>query len=448
MFTRGKEMWNARRGIERRCATISFMDFFKLKKFRNAHKPDDKNVNHDQPVRQPEELRNGDGDVLGKSVHVDSTNAEMEDDDDDFITNEVKKRLKELKRNSFMVLIPEESSPVDEDEEEEEGGTSACEWRDVEAEGRQFWSGFDAVYDIYCERMLFFDRSIAQQLLEVGSQSLSTPPPRSSSRKLSSPLGCLSLRKFEGLKEENKHLQQPFNDPLQELETAYVAQTCLAWEVLHCQYTQLNQKISSQPESSTSYNYSAQQFQQFQVLLQRFIENEPFEVGLRPEIYFRARKSLPKLLQVPKIQGFDGQNTGEDASDIMVLASDFTRIMECSILSFLQFVKMDKKKSSSSRNLFGTQNQMTTPVEQIQISLEKKAMKLKELRKRSKGYKKKSREDMDMVLGVVDVKVMSRVLRKTKISKEQLFWCEEKMKKLIIADGKLQRDPSPLIFPC
>ncbi|KZV27965.1 hypothetical protein F511_34610 [Dorcoceras hygrometricum] len=132
----------------------------------------------------------------------------------------------------------------------------------------------------------------------------------------------------------------------------------------------------------------------------------------------------------------------------MIRAPDFIRIIESSILSFHQFVKADKKKSSSSRNLFGTQNQMATPVEQIQSSLEKKSMKLKELRKRSKGYKKKSREHMDMVLGVVDVKVLSRVLRTSKISKEQLFWCEEKLKKLVIADGKLQRDPSPLIFRC
>ncbi|XP_073299224.1 uncharacterized protein [Primulina huaijiensis] len=145
------------------------MDFFKLKKFRSAQKPDAKNVDHDQPAREPEEPMNGDCDVSCKSVHVDSTNAEMEDDDDDFITNEVKKRLKELKRNSFIMLIPEESSLVDEEDEEVEGGTGACEWRDVEAEGRQFWSGFDVVYDIYRERMLLFDRSSAQQLLEVGS---------------------------------------------------------------------------------------------------------------------------------------------------------------------------------------------------------------------------------------------------------------------------------------
>lgn len=148
---------------------MSAMDFFKLKKFRNARKPNADNVTQDQPVPQPKEPQNGNGDALGKSVDVDSTNTEMEDDDDDFITNEVKRRLKELRRNSFMVLIPEETSPADEEEEEEEGETSSNEWRDVEAEGRQFWSGFDAVYDIYCERMLFFDRSSAQQLLEVGN---------------------------------------------------------------------------------------------------------------------------------------------------------------------------------------------------------------------------------------------------------------------------------------
>lgn len=103
--------------------------------------------------------------------------------------------------------------------------------------------------------------------------------------------------------EETENLQQPNNDPYQDLETAYVAQICLSWETLHCQYTQLTQKISSQPEDPTRYNQSAQELQQFQVLLQRFIENEPFEQGLRPEIYARTRNVFPKLLQVPNIQG-------------------------------------------------------------------------------------------------------------------------------------------------
>ena len=155
------------------------MDFFKVKKFRKPHKPAMENeLEGNKAVPQPEEAKkeiNGGGDLPGKTEEADPS-AEAEDDDDDFITNEVKRRLKELRRNSFMVLIPEEESCAEEEEDEEEeeeqeGGDRAGsrEWRDVEAEARQWWGGFDALHDKYCERMLFFDRVSAQQLNESGN---------------------------------------------------------------------------------------------------------------------------------------------------------------------------------------------------------------------------------------------------------------------------------------
>jgi hypothetical protein len=151
------------------------MDFFKVKKFRKAHNPGPEKDLEDNPMPQPEErkIENG-GDDLSESANSDPI-AEAEDDDDDFITNELKRRLKELRRNSFMVLIPEEESCAEEEEEEEEeeeGETSSSEWRDVEAEARQWWCGFDTVYDKYRERMLFFDRMSTQQLDEVSKGSL------------------------------------------------------------------------------------------------------------------------------------------------------------------------------------------------------------------------------------------------------------------------------------
>lgn len=139
-------------------------------------------------------------------------------------------------------------------------------------------------------------------LFITGSCNSSNPSPRSASKKLASTLRSLSFKRREELK-DGELLQQPQDDPYHDLETAYVAQICLTWEALHCQYTQLSQKISSQPENSTCYIHAAQRFQQFQVLLQRFIENEPFEQGHRVEIYARSRCSLPMLLQVPSIQG-------------------------------------------------------------------------------------------------------------------------------------------------
>lgn len=144
---------------------------------------------------------------------------------------------------------------------------------------------------------------IRLQYLAV-SLAVPTPSPKSHQlKKLTPTFRCLSLKKVKEPEDEMEHLQQPERDPYQDLETAYVAQLCMTWETLHCQYSQLYQKISCQPEKSTSYSHTAQQFQQFQVLLQRYIENEPFEQGLRPEVYTRTRNSLPKLLQIPKIQG-------------------------------------------------------------------------------------------------------------------------------------------------
>ncbi|KAM0001220.1 hypothetical protein Hdeb2414_s0385g00882561 [Helianthus debilis subsp. tardiflorus] len=143
----------------------------------------------------------------------------------------------------------------------------------------------------------------------------------------------------------------------------------------------------------------------------------------------------------------------EEESDMLVRAPDLIRIIESSILTFQMFIKMDKKKKKS-RNLFGGQgqNQMATPLQQVQSSLDKRKVKLKELWKRRKGGKKNewpaTQEEVELLLGLIDVKVMGRVLRMVKISKEQLFWSEEKMKKLDFVSAKLQRDPSPILFPC
>ncbi|KAJ4963373.1 hypothetical protein NE237_023312 [Protea cynaroides] len=413
------------------------MDIFKVKRFRKAHKPNPEKDLDDRPVPPPEEpAMNENGGDLTKSdkanpVVENEDDDDDDDDDDDFITNEVKRRLKELRRNSFMVLIPEESCP-EEGEEEEEEETTSNEWRDTElVENRHTWWDFSTIYDKYCERMLFFDRMSALHLQEAvtGCAVPSIASPRSASRKLASTFRSLSFKKRDEPQNEGEHLQQKQVDPYQDLETAYVAQVCLTWEALHCQYIQLSQQILSQPESPTCYRHAAQQFQQFQVLLQRFIENEPFEQGARMDIYARTRNSLPMLLQAPSIQGSD-QNKEEEA-DSLVLASDLVRIIGDSILTFCHFLKMDKKKPSNVLNLFGGQSQIASPLQQIQSFLEKKEMKLKELR-RKKGWKKKSwpttLEGVELFFSLIDIKVIVRVLRMATLRSGLLYFVGDGMK--------------------
>lgn len=54
---------------------------------------------------------------------------------------------------------------------------------------------------------------------------------------------------------------------------------------------------------------------------------------------------------------------------------------------------------------------------------------------------------MEILLGLIDLKLISRVLRMSDLSAEQLHWCEEKMSKVRVLDGKYQRDSTPLFFP-
>ncbi|KAM0001219.1 hypothetical protein Hdeb2414_s0385g00882551 [Helianthus debilis subsp. tardiflorus] len=421
------------------------MEFLKKNKLRRRKGLKADREAEELIIKKEKEDANGE---LGKAVDGDEGE---EEDDDDFIMNEVKRRLKELRRNSFMVLIPEEEACAEEEEEmememEEGEGGSSNEWRDVEEEGRRLWSCFGAFYDKYCDRMLFFDRLLLKQIAAASSNNNSNnPSPPPASKKFTSPLRCLSLKKTQLPQDDAAAVEE--NDPYLDLETSYVSHLCLSWEALHCQYTQL---ASSTQSDDKCYNHSAQQFQQFQVLLHRFIENEPFQPGPRPQIYAHSRISFPKLLQVPNISG---QEMTEEESDMLVRAPDLIRIIESSILTFQMFIKMDKKKKKS-RNLFGGQgqNQMATPLQQVQSSLDKRKVKLKELWKRRKGGKKNewpaTQEEVELLLGLIDVKVMGRVLRMVKISKEQLFWSEEKMKKLDFVSAKLQRDPSPILFPC
>ncbi|RVX03746.1 hypothetical protein CK203_023050 [Vitis vinifera] len=156
------------------------------------------------------------------------------------------------------------------------------------------------------------------------------------------------------------------------------------------------------------------------------------------------------------------QTRMEEESDFLVLASDLIRIIESSILTFHLFLKMDKKKSSGVLNLFGGQNQTATPLQQIQSFLEKVRHLIHVHPGKSHGSLPETERDetegaaqkaerpekeiwpathaeVEMLFGLIDIKVLSRVLRMERITKEQLLWCEGKMNKLELLDGKLQR---------
>lgn len=87
-----------------------------------------------------------------------------------------------------------------------------------------------------------------------------------------------------------------------DLEMIYVGQLCLSWEIFQWQYGKSRELLESDPYGSRQYNFVAGEIQLYQVLLLRFIENEPFQ-GPRIENYVKNRCVVRSFLQVPALRG-------------------------------------------------------------------------------------------------------------------------------------------------
>lgn len=86
------------------------------------------------------------------------------------------------------------------------------------------------------------------------------------------------------------------------LEVVYVGQMCLSWEMLWWLDAKARELLEHDDEGRRSYNRTAEELQQFQVLAQRFMEDEQFE-GHRIDNYVKSRCMIRSLLQVPTIKG-------------------------------------------------------------------------------------------------------------------------------------------------
>lgn len=80
-----------------------------------------------------------------------------------------------------------------------------------------------------------------------------------------------------------------------------------------------------------------------------------------------------------------------------------------------------------------------------------KKSRLKDLTRPRRCLKRtrlREEEELSILLGLIDLKVVARVLRMPEITDQQLHWCEEKMNRVRIdLEGKMQRDPTPLFYP-
>ncbi|KAF9663727.1 hypothetical protein SADUNF_Sadunf17G0082200 [Salix dunnii] len=248
-----------------------------------------------------------------------------------------------------------------------------------------------------------------------------------------------------------------------DLEVVYVGQLCLSWEILHWQYEKALELWDSDPYGMRQYNEVAGEFQQFQVMLQRFIENEPFE-GPRVKNYIKNRCVLRNLLQVPVIREDSMKNKkarrkGKD--DDSITSDMLVQIMEESIRIFWRFVRSDKDAQNViSKGRKGTQIEPQDPTElelltEVRTSFQKKERRLRDILRSGncilRKFQKHREDNSNQVLyffSQVDMKLVARVLSMSRVTTDQLLWCHNKLSKINFVSRKIHVEPSFLLFPC
>ncbi|KAK9107572.1 hypothetical protein Syun_023583 [Stephania yunnanensis] len=128
-----------------------------------------------------------------------------------------------------------------------------------------------------------------------------------------------------------------------DFELVYVGQTCLCWEALHHQYLQIEALANSGSKKSIFYDKVAGNFQKFQVLLERFMEDERTK-GKRYWNYVQGRFPLKSLLQVPEISGYHEEEQ-EGLTGQCTKIRDVLKAIEKSINALWVFLKTDNSGS-------------------------------------------------------------------------------------------------------
>ncbi|KAJ1399713.1 hypothetical protein SESBI_30131 [Sesbania bispinosa] len=278
-------------------------------------------------------------------------------------------------------------------------------------------------YKSYRERMRKFDILNYQKLYALGSLESKDLLQTFSSLENSSPAISSFLQHIFHLNRHKNSGSDPMKRFIREfysdLEMVYVGQLCLSWEFLQWEYERALELWESDHYRLQRYNEVAGEFQQFQVLLQRFIENEPFQ-GPRVENYVRNRCAMRNLLQVPVIRE---DNTKEEKkfrtsnADKDAITSD--------MLKGPRETQLDLQDPADSELV------------EIQAELQKKEKRLSEfLKSRSSILKKFQKHEGDgrdhflYFFSQVDMKLVWRVLNMSRITRDQVAWCHSKLNKI------------------
>ncbi|GAB4827314.1 hypothetical protein Ancab_034200 [Ancistrocladus abbreviatus] len=327
-------------------------------------------------------------------------------------------------------------------------------------------------YKSYRERMRKFDIFNYQKMYAIGFLRLKDPlEPFSIEKNSAAAITAIVGQDCWPCKPKaisESHPMIKFSRELEsDLEMVYVGQLCLSWEFLHWEYGKALDLWDSDLHGMRCYNEVAGEFQEFQVLIQRFLEDEPFQ-GPRVQNYVKNRCVHRHLLQVPVIREDSlkdrkrerSMGKGKDAITSVMLVE----IIEECIRLFWQFVRADKDSDITTLKCCrrGSNLQLQNPADaelllEVQSNLAKKQKKLKQLLRSDscrllRVFNKHQRDESGIRVVYffcqVDLKLVSRVLNMSKLTTDQLLWCSNKLDNVKFFHRRVHVEPSFLLFPC
>ncbi|XP_058746005.1 uncharacterized protein LOC131618866 [Vicia villosa] len=323
------------------------------------------------------------------------------------------------------------------------------------------------VYRCYAQKIKKLDVLSYQTMHAIGLLRIKDPP------KLflmqNSTVKPLMISQNLWLRKAQKNTFNPMlkfvNELHRDLELVYVCQICLSWEILCWQHEKIQEMKKYDSQWPHRYNIVAGDFQLFQVLIQRFLEDEPFHQDHnRVQYYVNNRSLIRNLLQVPIIK----DDSAKDKKKVKLSEEDaignerLEHIIQKSMQVFWEFVNADKDdenlfhKTSHYRENEIKNKEISDLVGNIRTQLHKKERMVKDklrsgnciVRKFQKHNKDQIQLDHDMLLAQVGLKLISRVINMKKLRKDHLIWCTDKLNQINFVDKKIQVKSSFLLFPC
>ncbi|XP_024031047.1 uncharacterized protein LOC21385048 [Morus notabilis] len=311
------------------------------------------------------------------------------------------------------------------------------------------------VYRMYAEKMRKLDILNNQTMHAIGFLQLKDQFKSIPNQKPTVPIiKSLLPRK---LRKEGDSILKYTGKLQDDFELVYVGQVCLSWEILHWQHRKIQDLFQNDDaRGSHQYNIVASDFQLFQVLLQRFVEDESFQ-GPRVQNYVKNRCVIRSLMQVPAIKDdcVKDKKYLMEGNEDAIFCETLEKIIVEAMFTFWEFLRKDEK----SNNLKFAQQTATDPVDSkllmgIKKEFQKKERKVKDIQRSGNCVVKKLQKQQGgglqhaLFLAQVELRLVSRVLSMSRLTRDQLIWCQQKLNQIGFVNRKVHMEASFLLFPC